>query len=105
MPRGSAAKPGDTMVSQNGYHYTRTKTKWRLTHHIVAEEELGRSLQDNERVTFKDGDRTNISPDNIIVTAKKNSSLRKRLAIVEAKIAELQAERRELMKQIKEGGS
>ena len=92
MPRGQAAKEGDTRVSDNGYHYTRTATEWRLTHHIIMEKTLGRKLKEDERVIFVDGKRSNLDPDNIEVREKGRGSLRRRQAIVEARIAELQAE-------------
>jgi hypothetical protein len=90
--RGKQAKPGDTRTSPNGYHYTRTEAQWELTHRLIAAKRLGRPLNDNERCTFKDGDRTNLSPDNIVVSEKKQKSTASRRAQLEAKIAELQAE-------------
>jgi hypothetical protein len=90
--RGKQAKPGDTRTSPNGYHYTRTANKWELTHRLVAELTLGRPLRDNERCTFKDGDRTNLAPDNIVVSEKKTKSNASRRAQLEAKIEALQAE-------------
>lgn len=97
MPRGTQSQIGDTNVSANGYHYTRTETGWRLTHHLIAEEQLGRPLEPNELVRFADRDRNNLSPENIIVTVKHTSTPKKRLAQVEARIAELEAERDELL--------
>jgi hypothetical protein len=76
--RGKAASPGDTNVSQNGYHYTRTETRWRLTHHLLAEEMLRRPIKDDEQVYFLDGDRTHLVMDNIGVRPKLlNGSKRK----------------------------
>lgn len=96
MTRGRAAQPGDTNVSANGYHYTRTDVAWRLTHHLVAEEKLGRALRSDERVTFADGDRTNLHRDNIVVRAKGSTSTKTKRARIEARIAELQAQLEEL---------
>jgi hypothetical protein len=94
MPRGVAAKDGDTNVSANGYHYTRQNGKFRLTHHIIAEEKLGRPINtETEVVRFKDKDKTNLSPDNIEAIPKGTTSVRARLARVEAQIAELTAQR------------
>lgn len=102
MPRGQSAKVGDTMTNVNGYHNTRTDEGWRLTHHLIAEEKLGRKLNTgSEMVRFIDGDRSNLSPSNIEVIAKNKTSLRRRLAQVEAKIEELQAERKHILNQLK----
>lgn len=94
--RGKTSKIGDTRTSPNGYHYTRTADKWELTHRLIAEEQLGRPLKDNERVRFLDGDRTNLAPDNIAVYETKPQGPNRRRAQLEAKIAELQAELEEL---------
>lgn len=103
MPRGVAAKVGDTNVSDNGYHYTRTEGGWRLTHHLIAEEQLGRPIGRDETVRFKDSDRTNLSPDNIIVTTRR-TSIRGRIAAIESKIMELQAEKANLEEQLRRIG-
>lgn len=92
MARGKAAKEGDTRVAKNGYHYTRTSDKWRLTHHLVAEKKLGRLLHDDERVSFKDKDKTNHSPDNLIIQKQGSGSNARRRAQIIARIEELQAE-------------
>jgi hypothetical protein len=65
--RGKASTVGDTRVSLNGYHYTRTTEGWQLTHRLIAEEKLGRPLRENERIRFVDNDRTHLDPDNIHV--------------------------------------
>lgn len=100
MSRGKNAKVGDTRVSANGYHYTRCEEAWRLTHHIVAEKKLGRKLEQGERVTFKDGNRTNLKPDNIVVNKTGGGSLERRRGQLEARIQELQAELDEVNEQI-----
>lgn len=99
--RGQKAQIGDTRVSSNGYHYTRTEAGWRLTHHLIAEKELGRPLESNESVRFV-GDKTDLSPDNITIVLKGKSSLRRRQAQLEARIAELQAELRFINQEIAE---
>lgn len=101
MPRGVASKDGDTNTSKNGYHYTRTGGKFRLTHHIVAETMLGRPLAEDETVSFRDGDRTNLTPSNIKVSKKKVST-RGKIAAIEAKIMELMAERDKLVAKLTE---
>lgn len=90
--RGRAANNGATMVAQNGYHYTKVDGKWKLTHHIIAEERLlGRPLNPDERVVFVNG-RTNLNTDNIRVVKKGRQSLKKRLAQLEARRDELDAQ-------------
>lgn len=92
MPRGQKASPGDTRWSPNGYHYTRLEKKWELTHRILAEKKLGRPLADDERVTFQDNDRTNLTVENIVVRKKNIVSNASRRARLEARIEELQAQ-------------
>ena len=92
MTRGLVSEVGETRVSANGYHYTRTKERWRLTHHLIAEQKLGRALKEDERVTFKDKNKRNLDPDNIVVVLQGRSSLHRRKAQLEARIEELQAE-------------
>lgn len=100
MPRGTIAKDGDTFVSQNGYHNTKQNGKWRLTHHIIAEEILGRPLTPSDRVEFKDRDRSNLNPSNIQVVPRGRGSTRRRMAQVKARIDELQAEYEDLEREL-----
>lgn len=90
--RGRVSEVGDTRTAANGYHYTRTESGWRLTHHIIMEASLGRSLEPDERVVFKDGKRRNLDPDNIVISNKARGSLRRRKAQLEARIQELQGQ-------------
>lgn len=99
MGKGKAAEDGAERVAQNGYHYVKVDGKWRLKHHIVAEEMLGRPLRHNERVHFV-GKKTDFSAANIKVVLKGTSSSTRRLAVVEARIDELQAEKADLLAQI-----
>lgn len=98
MARGRNAEVGATRVAQNGYHYTKVqddgtgKPGWRLTHHLVAEKKLGRAIRTDERVEFLDGKRSNLSPDNVRVVEKGRGSQRRRLAQLEARRDEIQAE-------------
>lgn len=94
--KGVPSKVGDTMVNQNGYHHTRTEKGWRLTHHIVAEQMLGRDLVHGERVSFIDGNKKNLDPLNLEVTMVKQKSKATKRARLEARILELQAELDEL---------
>lgn len=100
MPRGTKAKVGSKMTSANGYHYVRTETGWRLAHHLIAERALGRPLASNERAVFRDGNRNNLAPDNIAVLEKGNRSIRARIAVINARIAELEAERAQLLERL-----
>jgi hypothetical protein len=90
--RGAAVPDGTRRVAPNGYHYIKVNGSWRLYHHVVAEKNLGRSLKPDEGVYFKDKDRENFHPNNIVVRVKKGTSKAARRARLEAKIAELQAE-------------
>lgn len=101
MPRGVAAKDGDTFVNKNGYHHTRVDGKWRSTAHVIMEEKLGRPLdKETEMVRFADGNRTNLDPDNIVLQARPGQRSREaRIAQIEAKIFDLQAELLELQRE------
>jgi hypothetical protein len=103
VARGTAAEVGAVRISANGYHYTKTADQgWRLTHHIVAEEKLGRPLREDERVHFI-GKKTDLSPGNIKVVEKGTGSIRRRKAQLEARIAELQGELDEINREINSG--
>lgn len=96
MARGRNAEPGSTRVAQNGYHYTKCEEGWRLTHHIIAEQEiLNRPLQADEMVKFR-GSKDDLSPENIYVIKKRQSSLRAQIARLEADIEEKTARLTEL---------
>ena len=106
MPRGSTAQVGDTRIAKNGYHYTKTEDRnWVLTHWLTAEAARGGEQinPEKEMVQFIDAkfkkDPTN--PAGVRIIKKNTSSLRKRLAVVEARIEEYQAERARIMKQLK----
>lgn len=91
--KGAKSEVGDTRWSPNGYHYTRTEEGWTLTHRIIAAEKLGRPLAKNERVTFKDNNRKNYEdPDNLIVSLVRQGSDQKRIAQLEARRDEIEAE-------------
>ena len=89
---GKHRPEGFEYQAMNGYWYRKVDGKWKLIHHIVAEEKLGRKIDPKEeRVTFRDNDRDNLSPDNIIVKPKSGGRL-KRIAQLEERIAKLQEE-------------
>lgn len=95
MPRGKAAKIGDTYVSANGYHHTRTASGWILTHRKIAQDRLGRALSKDEYVAFADGNRENLDPKNIVIRQRnsdKGKSIRSRIRQKKARIEELQEE-------------
>lgn len=96
MVRGRTSPVGSTRVSANGYHYTQTTKGSRLTHHLIAEQKLGRPIRDNERVVFKDGSRRNLSKDNIEVVVKGSATKARERARITARIQELQADLRAL---------
>jgi hypothetical protein len=100
MPKGTASDDGAVKEAKNGYSYTKTSEGWRLTHHIIAEETLGRAIQPNERVIFIDKNRKNLVAKNIKVVPQGRSSTRRRIAALEARIEELQAELNELRKSL-----
>lgn len=91
MSRGRPSKVGDTKISPNGYHYTRTPSGWELTGRYIAAQKLGRALKSNERIKFLDNDQLNLDPDNIEVREVKASN-GARKARLEARIEELQAQ-------------
>jgi len=89
MARGQKSEVGATRVAPNGYHYTKAENgEWRLTHHIVAEEKIGRRIRAHERVWFEDGDRQNLAPDNLLVTEGQGKE--KKIAMIKDKIAQLE---------------
>jgi hypothetical protein len=101
MTRGQIAPDGSTRTAPNGYHYTKEHGEWRLTHHIIAEKEiLKRPLRKGERVSFGKGGKSVLKASNIIVTAAGKSSARRRIAILEARQEEIEAELKDLRKEL-----
>jgi hypothetical protein len=94
--RGQALPDGSTRVSNNHYHYTKVEGKWRLTHHLIAEKKLGRLLRSNERVIFRDKNRTNLDPDNLVIFEKGSTTVGRELARLTARRDELEAQIRAL---------
>lgn len=95
MARGRVAEVGTTRVAKNGYHYTKVADRgWVLTHWLTAEKKLGRRLEENEMVKFVDPKykRDPYNEAGVLVIKKKTTSLRRRKAQIEARIAELKAE-------------
>ena len=92
MSRGRKASIGDKRTAPNGYQYIRTPKGWELTHRLIIEEERGTPVGSDERVRFLDGDRTNLSPENLEVYTVKKASHSKRIARLEVRKDEIMAE-------------
>jgi hypothetical protein len=95
---GAKMPNGAIRIAPNSYHYTKVEGKWRLTHHLIAEETIGRPIKKGERVTFRDGDRTNLDPLNIAVKETKGGRsgriqyLKERIARDQEELSELESE-------------
>jgi hypothetical protein len=92
VPRGKARPDGSTYVSQNGYEYTKVNGKFTATHILRIEEHLGRALLPSERVRFKDGNKQNLSIENLEVVIKGKASLQTQHARLVARRDELNAQ-------------
>jgi hypothetical protein len=92
-----AARPdGYEYVAANGYKYRKVDGTFVLVHHIIAAEKLGRPHnKSNERVVFKDNNRENLSPDNILVVEKVGGK-NKRIETLLAKRATIDEELKDL---------
>lgn len=94
--RGKRSVVGEERWTQNGYLQKRTDTGWRYVHHLIAESQARRTLRDNERVVFLDGDRKNLNPNNIAIRIKSDTTRTARITELRAKIDQMQAELDEL---------
>jgi hypothetical protein len=93
MPRGKRAEIGDRTVNKNGYEFVRTEEGWKGAHIIVMEQHLGRPLEPNEYVAFKNGHTPPITLDMIELRKRGDRKSRaSRIAEIEARIEELQGE-------------
>lgn len=103
MPRGQVSEIGEERQQANGYWTVRTEAGWRFKHHVIAETViLRRALSPNETVRFRDNNRENLHPDNLIIATKGDSALRRRLAVVQERIRELRAEEAEILAKLSE---
>jgi hypothetical protein len=94
LARGQRAQVGDRQVNRNGYEYVKTEGGWKGSHIIVMEEHLGRALLPGEYVAFKNGHRPPITLDMIELRKRGDKkSKAARIAALDARIEELQAER------------
>jgi len=105
MPRGQSAPVGTTFTNVNGYHHTKVERRgFVATHVLLMEEKLGRRLEKNEFVKFLDNDRSNLDPSNLVLRTRGDAkSPQARLAMIEARIEDLQAEAEEIRKEIANG--
>jgi len=79
------------MVNANGYTQVRTESGWIAKHTMILEKKLGRKLRPGERATFKDGNRANLDPENIVLTeGHKKESIKARIARYEKEIQDRQ---------------
>lgn len=98
----SRNKPvGTIRIAPNGYHYIKVQnpdatTCWRFKHHVAMEKYIGRPLREDERVSFVTGKKDNFNEKNLRLSIKGTKSNAKRIAQIESKIEELQAELEEL---------
>ena len=91
MPRGRTSPVGTETVNANGYTQVKTDTGWTGKHTLVLEEKLGRKLRSGERAIFVDGDKSNLSPDNIELATTSTKSVQSRIAKLQAEIEDRQA--------------
>lgn len=94
MPRGQKRAVGSRRKAPNGYWYEQTADRGQvLVHWLVMEEKLGRKINPAvERVCIIDGNKDNLSPDNIEVRPKHVATKAATRARIEARIEELQAQ-------------
>jgi hypothetical protein len=72
-----------------------------LKHHIVAAQKLGRPVDcKTETIKFKDRNRNNFEPDNIIIEPKKGITKEKKIELLRAKKAEVEAELEQLLEEV-----
>jgi len=104
MPRGKISPPGSITINANGYSQTKIENgKWIGTHVLILEEKLGRKLRAGERALFKDGDKTNLDPDNIILgESYSKSSVLARIARLRAEVDDRLAVIKDLESQLEE---
>jgi hypothetical protein len=100
MGRGQRAQVGDRQVNKNGYEYVKTKDGWKGSHILVMEKHLGRPLLPGEYVAFLNGHRPPVTLDMIELRKRGDrKSKAARLAAIDARIEELQAERQALLEE------
>lgn len=98
--RGKAAPIGATRIAPNGYHYTKTGVSWILTARLKMIEHLGRPLADDEQVIYIDKDKLNLDISNLQIRKIIKGSPEKRLAQLEARRDEINAQIAEIQEEI-----
>ena len=79
----------------------KTTSGWVGKHTLILQEKLGRKLVPGERAIFKDGNKANLDPSNIVLSeAMGTRSLQARIAKLEAEIADRQALVSDLKKEL-----
>jgi hypothetical protein len=96
MARGQKSEEGSERTAPNGYHYIKENGKWRLKHHVIMEKTLGRPLMEWERVTFKDRNKDNLSPDNLVLVDKEGITPEQKIARIDREISNLTHLREEI---------
>ena len=102
MPRGKGAKVGDRTVNRNRYECVKTEKGWIGSHILLMESHLGRKLEPGEYVAFLNGHEPPITLDMIELRKRGDRSPRRRLAEIDVRMEELQAERDLILEQINE---
>ena len=105
MARGESFEVGFERIAQNGYHYIKqppgTKPAWKLRHHLIAEERLGRPINSKfETVCFKDRNRHNFDPENIVVEPRKGMDTATKIGLLSAQKAQIEADLAELLEEV-----
>jgi hypothetical protein len=92
MPRGIRCEVGTETTNANGYVQVKTEKGWIGKHTKILEEKLGRKLVPGERAIFKDNNRANLDPNNIVLSEALNTqSIQSRIARYRAEIEDRQA--------------
>jgi hypothetical protein len=101
MPKGKRAQVGDETTNVNGYTYVRTADRaWVAKHQLMLEGYIGRQLLPGEFVSIK-GSKDDYSRENLELRRKgdNKSNVNSRIAAIDARIEELQAERELLLQE------
>lgn len=99
MPRGKTSQPGTRTINKNGYAYIKTEDRgWVGEHILVMEEHLGRQLKAGEYVQFKTENHSPPVTLDMLELRRKGDfrSIKARIAQIEARIADLTAEKAHL---------
>lgn len=97
MSRGRQSLPGDRTTNKNGYTYEKVEGRgWVGVHILLMEKKLGRELQPGEKVIAKNGFQLTSQYLTVDMLELRTTSDRKskasRIAVIEDRIEQLQAE-------------